>query len=63
MKKNQPTLNKDQVRDGFMQRGKELSHILPSPAVLESYEELHPGMIEKLFSMVEKLFGTKFYLE
>ena len=54
MKKNQHTQNKSTVRDGFISHSKELSHILPSPAMLESYEELHPGMIEKLLSMVEK---------
>ena len=39
------------VNDGFM-RYKNQS-ILPSPAILESYEELAPGMVEQLIKMVE----------
>ena len=41
------------VRDGFMNQSK-ASSILPSPAMLESYEEIAPGIVDKLVNLVEK---------
>ena len=42
------------VRDGFMTHSRENPSILPSPAILESYEEVSPGIVDKLVEMVEK---------
>ena len=40
-------------QDGFLKQSKS-SEILPSPATLESYEEICPGIVEKLVGMAEK---------
>lgn len=42
------------VKDGFMEYSKNYSSILPSPAILESYEELCPGFIEKILDRVKE---------
>ena len=52
-----------QTRDGFMKQSKALSSILPSPAILESYEEIHPGMVAKLIKIVEKEQSHRHLLE
>ncbi len=46
---------KNPVRDGFTRysRGAN-SRIFPPPAVLESYEEICPGIVEKLAVLVER---------
>lgn len=44
MSKNE--INKN-TRYGFMRQSK-ISSILPSPAILESYEEIAPGIVGKL---------------
>ena len=41
------------ICDGFMNQSK-VSSILPSPAMLESYEEVAPGIVDKLVNLVEK---------
>lgn len=41
------------IRDGFMKHSKS-SSILPPPSMLESYEEIAPGIVEKLVELVEK---------
>ncbi|MDJ1407761.1 MAG: DUF2335 domain-containing protein [Candidatus Midichloria sp.] len=50
MSKNEVNKN---TRDGFMRQSK-ISSILPSPAMLESYEEIAPGIVDKLVNLVEK---------
>ncbi|MDJ1258081.1 MAG: DUF2335 domain-containing protein [Candidatus Midichloria sp.] len=50
MSKNEVNKN---TRDGFMKQSK-ISSILPSPAMLESYEEIAPGIVDKLVNLVEK---------
>ncbi|CAK6544657.1 MAG: hypothetical protein IRF16MM_00795 [Candidatus Midichloria mitochondrii] len=50
MSKNEVNKN---TRDGFMKQSK-ISSILPSPAMLESYEEIAPGIVDKLVDLVEK---------
>ena len=42
------------IRDGFMEHSRRGSGALPSPAILESYEEIAPGTVAKFVEMVEK---------
>lgn len=56
MEKNNKRFFKNQqstVRDGFMEHSRSAASILPSPAILESYEEIAPGMVEQLVEMVK----------
>lgn len=45
---------KHKVTDGFMSKSKNLDSIFPSPAVLESYEEVKPGTVDRMIKMVER---------
>lgn len=52
--KNHRSSDTKTVKDGFMGYSRANPSILPSPAILESYEEISPGMVDKLVEMVEK---------
>ncbi len=45
---------KHSVQDGFMEHSRTNQSILPSPAILESYEEISPGIVEKLVDLVKQ---------
>jgi len=47
----------------FLEQSKELSDVLPSPAMLESFEEIHPGMVGELLQMVQKEQSHRHRLE
>lgn len=47
------------TRDNFQERNKTHSLLLPPPAMLESYEELSPGITEKLIDIVKKEQGHR----
>lgn len=46
--------NSGRKRDGFLGESKSLGSMLPSPAILESYEEVRPGTVDDLVAMVKK---------
>jgi len=50
------------VHDGFMKQSKAYE-ILPSPAMLESYEEIAPGIVDKLITLVQKEQAHRHKLE
>ncbi len=51
---NNKSSSVSKVRDGFMEYSRRGGGMLPSPALLESYEEIAPGSIEKFIEMVGK---------
>ncbi len=53
-KKQQSDSSKHTVKDGFMAYSKANPSVFPSPAILESYEEIYPGFVNILVNMVEK---------
>lgn len=46
--------NSNKKRDGFLEKSRSLGDMLPAPAILESYEEIKPGMVDELITMVKK---------
>ena len=53
-KLNQNKQDKKQFRD------RQYHHLLPSPAILESYEELYPGFTKTLLELVKKEQNDRF---
>lgn len=51
---NKRNFNKSKPKASFLEQSKELSDVFPSPAMLESFEEIHPGMVGELLTMVQK---------
>lgn len=46
--------NSGRKKDGFLGESRSLGAMLPSPAILESYEEVRPGTVDDLVTMVKK---------